>query len=189
MQAFILYVGMCRRSCASTNKLVFVCNRCAPETWGATLQVTSSPGLSLLTWETKHCICASVGCRGARTLYLPPTMLIVHTFHESHKELDENFQTKSQADVTHCLSYSQRVKKWTIMLFTVAKNKKRCWKYSHVKGSHAHYGLWWDPCCLWLLCVSINQQSIYDVCNLFIFIEFLALLLLNLWNMNNKWRY
>lgn len=89
MQAVILYVGMCRRSCAYTNKLVFVCNRCAPETWGATLQVTSSPGLSLLTWETKHCIWASVSCRGARTFYLPLTKLVVHTFHVSHKELAE----------------------------------------------------------------------------------------------------
>lgn len=103
MQAVILYVGMCRRSCAYTNKLVFVCNRCAPETWGATLQVTSSPGLSLLTWETRHCIWASVSCQGARTLYLPLIKLGVHTFHQSHKELAEKFQTLPQADVTNCL--------------------------------------------------------------------------------------
>lgn len=103
MQAVILYVGMCRRSCAYTNKLVFVCNRCAPETWGATLQVTSSPGLSLLTWETRHFIWASVSCQGARTLYLPLIKLGVHTFHQSHKELAEKFQTLPQADVTNCL--------------------------------------------------------------------------------------
>lgn len=62
MQAVLLYVGMCRCSCAYTNKLVFVCNRCAPETWGATLQVTSSPRLSLLTWETRRYICQLSSC-------------------------------------------------------------------------------------------------------------------------------
>lgn len=85
----MLYVVMCYRSCAYTNKLVFVCNRCAPETWGAMLQVTSLPELSLLTWETRHCIWRSVSCQGECTFYLPLIKLGVHTFHQSHKEPTE----------------------------------------------------------------------------------------------------
>lgn len=102
MQAVMVYVGMCRRSCVYTNKLVFVCNRCAPETWGATPQVTSSPGLSLLTWETRHYIWASVSCQGARTVYLPLIEVGMHTFHLSHKELAETFQTIATGRWINC---------------------------------------------------------------------------------------
>lgn len=58
----------------------YVCNRCALETWGAMPQATSSPGPSLLTWQSEHCICKSVSCWNAHTLlYLPPVRLTVLT--------------------------------------------------------------------------------------------------------------
>lgn len=46
----------------------YVCNRCALETWGATQQATSSPGLSLLTWQSKALylqICQLLRCTRA----------------------------------------------------------------------------------------------------------------------------
>lgn len=57
MQAVILHVGVCSCSCAYSDKLsLCFFNRCALETWGVMLRVTSSPGLSLLTWMSELCL-------------------------------------------------------------------------------------------------------------------------------------
>lgn len=70
MQAIIQDVGMCCCSCANSDKgflwffvfVFFFPNRCVLETWGVMLQVTNSPGLSLLTWPPELCVCKSVRC-------------------------------------------------------------------------------------------------------------------------------
>lgn len=80
----------------------YVCNRCALETWGATPQATSSPRLSLLTWQSKDCICKSVSCWDAHMLFFFIYLLLCWLYTDSTSTARTHFSGyNSQMQMLH----------------------------------------------------------------------------------------
>lgn len=85
---------------------LYVCNRCALETWGVTLQVMNSPGLLLLTWLPKNsCLQICQLLRPPRTfflIYLLLNWLYTHSIFK--QQLTDSFSTCKMRLALQCYS-------------------------------------------------------------------------------------